>query len=264
MPGWISSTVPDGDQLFELWQTDFEEVENNLMLSYHEQKMSTLDETEALSLDHELARCEMRKANFALMTKILKEDHGIICRNVCSDGNCGVETLLRLQRPADCKAVTEDLRPHFGSTRREVQACWESVVEIPKWRLAFQHLCRHQNSKKEADEKGPANPPPAEKKLEDVIVTPPRKDKADDCPFTPDPVEKRKAEQPAADGVVVIPGAKSEPPSKKKRTGKRGPVEETINLDKYMAQVLSENGVTYRRWLTVHKTDTALLQLVLI
>ena len=264
IPGWISATVPQGEELQEGWQADFEESENIKIVEYSEQRESCFDETVALSLDHEIARCETRKANFSLMTQLLK-DCGIICRNVCSDGNCGVETLLRLQRPANFGEGTEALRPEFAEVRAELQASWDSVVEKPGWRLAFHHLCKPDESD-EVPQDQPDQQPAVDKEPESVIATPPRKEKPDDCPFTPDPVEKRKASAPAADGIVVIPGvdATEDPAKKKKRTGKSANIEVRVNPEQYMAQCVSDQGVTYRGWLTMHKKHLVIVLLVLM
>lgn len=255
VPGWAIEDVPGASQMSEKWLQEKEDLEQARLVALNQQMEQEMDEELRHSLEYEAARCEQRLSNFVEMVQILGVEHGLFFREVCRDGNCGVEMVAQLEQPPGSGTDVAELLPVL---RQELKECWENATALQSWRVIFDRFSLQGGGQ-------PDDVQVEESEVSNSQVTPPKKTSKAECPFTPDPVEKGGKlfpTQPAANGVLVIPGDGGDPPAKKRRTGKASAIETKINNEKYVAQHLAEKGVTYRGWLTVHKRHMVIVWLV--
>ena len=276
VPGWLAKDVSNAEELSKLWADEFEDRENARLVHLHQMRESTLDDQVAATLEHDIASCEIRVSNYREMAQILMAEHGVFFHDTCSDGNCALDMLWHLQKPAESPCGSDDhvLPEECAAMRGDLQANWESVVDCPKWRVAFCHLCSghlaaNQGSEVDQGQSAQADQVPGasceevqsgqgDQPTDEVLKTPPRsKRQKEDCPFTPDPVDKKGtllAAQEVRDGIVVIPAANmGQEAVKKRRTGKPGDIQTKINVDEYVGQLLADKEITYKLWLKKHK-----------
>ena len=258
LPGWLIPELgqDQASKLSERWRTEFEDSESARQLAMSDQLDFCMDDEVMISsLEMELERHKRRSANFKELLLDM-EGHGIVCRDVIADGNCGVETLLWLQRPP---ASCEDVKQFFGSVRDAVRLGWKAKAASPAWRILWDHTCMgrappvHANHDAQGEQEQPQPEPEA-------VSTPPRQLNRAECPFTPDPVDQKKKKKlvactqspyDSAQGVkITIP--EDAPPRKKLRTGVPGKIEVTINHSDYFEQSLSDRAVTYREFQAMH------------
>ena len=272
IPGWIQAEIEDaeGGSLSDKWATEFEDLETAKQVALSDQLDFCTDAAIAESLEFEIDRCQRRIANFQEMQQDLAT-HGLVCRNVVSDGNCGIDMLLRFQSSPSC---SDDLRSSFASLRERLKSAWVKSTQSVRWRILWHQLCMGRNGDEPpADEGSAANEieqasgQPAPEQLQnaegELPSTPPKKPPKDECPFTPDPVDKKnqlvpsEPSDPAANGVLVIPG---EGPPKKRRTGKID-IKNKINFEQYFEHFLADRGITYKQWLSLHAESIGVVQL---
>ena len=241
VPGWLVNEHPEADKLSKLWKSEEEDAEQAKLVEAYENMQSASDLPSVTIMEAEIALCEERLANFSKMASELWRHHGIFFRNTNADGNCGIETLLRLEKPAAESSEIDALS--FKAAREELQGLWSSTTGSPAWRSLWQTFCFERAETETADKQVETG---------DKQVTPERPGKQNpECPFTPDPVEKQKLVQaPDPSDVVVIPGEK---PKKPKPPGKARPMHERITGENYIAHWLHDKGVTYRQWLAARK-----------
>ena len=267
VPGWHVEDLgmDKARQLHREWMSLQQKLHEDAMLDLHEQEMNAvMDPDLQAALRNDIKICEDRSMRLELMSHKLFLEHGIIFHDVVADGNCGIETVACWERgPEIWQTPDGDMK----RLREELQSAWLSTIEVPYWRGVFlQYLSGlalpgapppPADNQPETSEAAPADNQPETSEAAELQATPPKRDSKRDCPFTPDPVEKRAKLLPDVEDeqgdVLVVPGKDDEQAQKKRRTGKPNPIDTKVNFETYLQQWLSSKGIIYKTWVADHK-----------
>ena len=152
-------------------------------------KKECQDDAEACaSVETYLEHVEITYQNFFVMQQVLYDAHGLVCRHVEGDGNCGCYMLLALIRDVP-EARLEPAAAH--EFRQELGKLWEDHASLPMWQAVWRRLRHRLGSNQPADPSTPDNKIKKKKKSQQGE------------PFTPDNVKGRKRLLPTAGGVLV-------------------------------------------------------------
>ena len=277
LPGWVIDELGSepSETLSRKWLTELEDEHNAQQLALTDQLEYAFDDALVASLEHEIQAKQQHASRFKdFMAEM--ENRGIICRDVVADGNCGVATALWLQRGLYSAG---DLKPEFASVRETLKAGWQNFASSIEWRILWDQLCmarplqpageakvdaphaEAERSEQASEPVQPSSPQVASAPTQDVT---PKKPKANlECPFTPDPVEKKRGlvavDSKSADGIVEIPAQGATP--KKQRTGKAGKIEATVNFQQYFELWLGDRGISYREFMAMHSNHAIVVRL---
>lgn len=262
LPAWLEADVPEAELVMQKWLEHVSAKDSGAISNLEAMLECSKDELVRASIRLEVDRLETRMLHRPELIRSLLQQEGILCGDVISDGNCGVEAILRLElaRQIGAGNLPLDL-PNLGDqiaqARRDIQGLWMSVSNHPKWQTLWRHLCGGHVDLKAW-------------KQEEKTFSTPKKRKQTDTPFTPEnPSQKKKkgvvpVRSPVPD-AIEIPGVKDaevEPVKKKsRRTGKALPIATKINFDKYFDSALAKHGVTYRQWMKSHSETTVIVPL---
>ena len=198
----------------------------------------------------------------------LFNDFALVSKGTVGDGNCGVEMLVGFfegDRVPDFDgrvAEREDMLSIFNQYRIELADMWRSVSEVSCWQKVWKYFVAGRIDmtrwKMAIDLPSipPATPSPKKCDLEGAVT--PEKDRD----------RQTKRGKLLADGEVpldevdigsIVQTDTSEPPLKKKKTGKPRDPELVFTFERYYRKAMSERGITYRNWTNIHKRDVRLV-----
>ena len=146
------------------------------------------DEALLASVENEIDIQKNALENFLLMQKQIYSEHGLLCRHVQGDGNCGVYLLLTLIKDISPDHLTiEDMR----AFRTDLQVTWDQLAHEPQWQKVWMVLRQHLGSNEVN-----GNPLSPEKADNGNPLSP-------DPPFTPDKVKGKRRLLPKG-GVLTV------------------------------------------------------------
>lgn len=260
VPAWLASDVPELSDRCSQW-LEFASQKDLAEMSKLESLLeATRDEVLRASLRCRVDLLECKVFNRSDMFRDMRDTDGLLCCNVVDDGNCGLETVFRLEEslltsPTNLPNSFPDIEQRIVKGREGLKCLWESLSSHPVWQELWRMLCKDMVDLKKWKED--------QKKFN----TPPRKKRKSELPFTPDDPEQSRRKlvvcpshaNSTADDAIVVPAKDEENPAKKRRTGKPAPIQEKINFDKYFSTWISDLGITYRSWFQSHKSTTVIV-----
>lgn len=260
--GWLSSELDDADALAHRWLTESSNVETATLSDLEAKLSMEKDEVLRKSLLGEIKVVETRMFNRVEMFRDLHEIDGIVAKDCICDGNCAVDMLNNFKKtmvkgPMDLVTSAHGVRmEEIAEGRQELRALWKSVSSDLGWQDMWKHVCRGHVDLKEWLKTHEPRTPPKQRGRRKLAFTP-------DDPSQTSPRVLPKVPSPASKSIV-IPGAEaaSEPPQKKRRTGKPLPLDQRVNFHRYFMKYLTDLGVTYRSWFAEHKREHVVLYLV--
>ena len=273
LPGWMQDDIETGGLLFDQCVAEatqsFQDEEQAMTQKLELCTAGNADV--AMSLRNDIAELQAKSKNFFHLQKTLWEEHKILVRSTVGDGNCGIEMCYHFGcgKPAVAvgkAAPRSDLLPVLAAERQELKAAWLQVSQDPFWKEVFAYFCKDillEEEKKVAEKKMVD-----QKKSE---MTPPRRQAAPPPSSTPPNVSQKSkkrrlmamADSPITGVSVVVSADAEQKEEKKKRTGRPLAPHEVITFDNYFERLLSDLGLTYRKWVTKHREEVVIVCLAL-
>lgn len=289
VPAWPADQLEEPQKWFQGFLRAAQQAGEHQVAALEARRPMCLEDVEILSLNSEIEIQKQSTTKFISMQQDLYHNHGLLAQHVGTDGSCGVYSCLALIKDQDPAKVTENEVLEF---RNSLKTLWLGVSSDPVWQHVWMQMGHSEDAVRNKKKKCPETE--KEKNDKDLPFTPEKVGgKKRLCPsgalvalglpfgyWFCHPKQDAEPSQAcsgfcdlyptfgpgtgnAEEQGILVPGLQAQEPEakKKKRTGKKLPVVESINFSKYFDRWMAEVGITYKNWVKAHSTATTIVLL---